>query len=126
MQLADEQVEYLYQGLLVSPAEAWTPLAELQSQHYLCPSRIRAIQPQVMQVRGQIAAEREMMSPPPELQPLDAGFIDLPQKFLDDYRRKAEKSELGQIMRLASRLRDVADRVIVLGIGGSYLGARAL
>jgi glucose-6-phosphate isomerase len=63
---------------------------------------------------------------PPELQPLDSGFIDLPQKTLDEYRRKSEASLLGRILARAGRLRADADRVVILGIGGSYLGARAL
>jgi glucose-6-phosphate isomerase len=79
-----------------------------------------------MQVRGQVAAEREMQQVPPELQPLESGFIDLPQKTLDGYRRKGETSDLGLVLRHAARLREQTDRVVVLGIGGSSLGARAL
>jgi len=60
------------------------------------------------------------------LQPLDAGFIDLPQKFLDDFRRKGDASTLGQVLQHANRLKSHADRVVILGIGGSYFGARAL
>ena len=32
------------------------------------------------------------------MQPLDAGFIDLPQKLLDEHRRKGDASELGRIL----------------------------
>ena len=77
-------------------------------------------------VRGQVAAERELQNPPPRLQPLQAGFIDLPQKTLDGFRRKGDASELGRVLRLAQRLKENTDRVVVLGIGGSYLGAKAL
>src|SRR5262249_25622727 len=35
-------------------------------------------------------------------------------------------SEVGQVLAAANRLRENVDRVVVLGIGGSYLGARAL
>src|SRR5205085_2063135 len=75
---------------------------------------------------GQVAAEREAQAVPPELRPLDAGFIDLPQKALDAYRRKGEASDLGLVLRHAARLREQTDRVVVLGAGGSSLGARAL
>jgi glucose-6-phosphate isomerase len=126
MQLPDESIAYDYQGALVSPPEAWTPLAELQAQQFLTPARLRALQPQLLQVRSQVVAERELTSPPPELRPLDAGFIDLPQRLLDQHRRKAEASDLGRVQALARRLREQTDRVMVLGIGGSYLGARAL
>jgi glucose-6-phosphate isomerase len=47
-------------------------------------------------------------------------------KTLDAYRRKQDTSELGKVIRIANRLREDVDRVVVLGIGGSYLGARAL
>src|SRR5262249_7654165 len=64
--------------------------------------------------------------PPAKLQPLQPGFIDLPHKTLDQFRRKRAASEPGRTNRLASRLRENCDRVVVLGIGGSYLGAKAL
>jgi glucose-6-phosphate isomerase len=130
MQLPDEAIDYQYQGLLlpplVPPNDAWTPLAELQSRNLLSPARMRELLQRVNQVRSQIAAERELQNPPAEQRPLDAGFIDLPQKLLDAHRRKADTSDLGRILATAARLREAVDRVVVLGIGGSYLGARAL
>jgi glucose-6-phosphate isomerase len=126
MQLPDETIEYNFQVVLSSRAETWTPLTELQAQNFLAPARVRGLLPLLQQVRGQIAAERELQNPPAELKPLDVGFIDLPQKLLDNHRRKAEASELGRILALAQRLREETDRVVVLGIGGSSLGAKAL
>src|SRR5437763_16184831 len=121
MQLPDELVDYQFHGY-TTPAESWTPLVELQAQHFLAPAQVRGQMPLLQQVRGQIAAERELQNPPPELRPLDAGFIDLPQKLLDGHRRKGEASELGRVMALAQRLREQTDRVVVLGIGGSSTG----
>jgi glucose-6-phosphate isomerase len=126
MQLPDEAIEFHYTGALVPLAEAWTPVAELQAKNYLRPERVDAIKQQLIQVRQQVAAERQMENPPPKLQPLDSGFIDLPGKLMDKYRRKGENSEVGRILKAAARLREEADRIVVLGIGGSYLGARAL
>ncbi|MBN2023042.1 MAG: glucose-6-phosphate isomerase [Pirellulales bacterium] len=63
---------------------------------------------------------------PKEKQPLDAGFIDLPERLLDQYRAKGDQSELGRILATGNRLAGQVDRVVVLGIGGSYMGARAL
>ena len=40
MQLPDEAIEYSYQRLLAPLPEAWTPLAELQSQHFLSADRL--------------------------------------------------------------------------------------
>ena len=59
-------------------------------------------------------------------QPLDAGFIDLPERQLEEYRQQTQESELGQIMAAADQLSQIVDRVVVLGIGGSYMGARAM
>jgi glucose-6-phosphate isomerase len=126
MQLPDEALMYQYQSLLLPPSEEWGAAAELRAQHYLPPARLKELVPRLLQVRSQIAAERDLQQIPPELQPLDSGFFDLPQKTLDEHRRKAEASVLGRVLALAARLRDQADRVVILGIGGSYLGPRAL
>ncbi|HMF14850.1 MAG TPA: glucose-6-phosphate isomerase, partial [Gemmataceae bacterium] len=125
-QLPDEAVSYQYQSLLAPLAPEWQPAVELRGRHFLPPSLLRDLTPRLMQIRGQVAAERELRDPAPELQPLDAGFINLPQDTLDQHRRKGEASVLGRVLRLAQGLRDQTDRVVILGIGGSYLGARAL
>lgn len=63
---------------------------------------------------------------PTEKDPLDAGFIELPKKLLQEYESLGEKSQLGQILATAEMLREEVDRLVVLGIGGSYMGMRAL
>jgi glucose-6-phosphate isomerase len=126
MQLPDELVEYNYQGLFTPILESWTPLTELQAQSLLAPERLEVLKPTLMNVRMQVASERGMENPPPKLRPLDAAFIDLPQKLLDQQRRKGDASELTRITTLANRLKSEVDRVVILGIGGSYLGARTL
>lgn len=127
MQLPDEAISYTYQTLLVpASADEWNPLAEMQAKHLLAPARLKAIGAQMMQVRSQLASERDMPNPPPDRLPFQPGFIDLPQKYLDQHRRKGDDSDLGRILTAAGRIRDLADRVIILGTGGSYLGARAL
>lgn len=63
---------------------------------------------------------------PPELEPLDAGFVDLPDRLLDDYRVRRDQSSLGRTLAVARRLSETVDRVVVLGIGGSHMGPRAL
>ena len=59
MQLPDEAIEYDYRGLMVPHQEDWTAGAELRQKHFLEPNRLRAFLPQLMQVRSQIAAERD-------------------------------------------------------------------
>jgi glucose-6-phosphate isomerase len=126
VQLPDEAIEFNYAGVLLPHADAFTPLAELQAGNYLRPERLEAVKQQLIQVRQQVAAERTMTNPPQKMIPLDSGFIDLPGKLLEAYRRKGDNSELGRILTAANRLKAEVDRVVVLGIGGSYLGARAL
>ncbi len=126
MQLPDEAISYNYQGVLLPTKEDWSPVAEIRQRHYLAPSRLRDLAEPLIKVRSQVVTERELQQVPPELQPLDAGFVDLPQKVLDEHRRRGESSVLGRTFSLANRLREQVDRVVVLGIGGSYLGARAL
>jgi glucose-6-phosphate isomerase len=126
MQLPDENIEYNYQRLLAHPAESWTPLAELQAQHFISPDRFETMKKIASDIRGQVGAERELLNPPAKLKPLQAGFIDLPQKLLDQFKRKQDASEIGKIIRISNRLREDVDRVVVLGAGGSYLGAKAL
>ena len=63
---------------------------------------------------------------PSEKQPLDAAFFELPEKILQEYKEGRDASELGRILQTAQSLQEQTDRVVVLGIGGSYMGARAL
>lgn len=94
--------------------------------HALAP-RLIAARHEILGTDLSLPAERVV---PPDRAPLDAGFFELPTKILAEYQ--ADKSpdrrgsELGRILLTARRLQDAVDRVVVLGIGGSYLGARAL
>lgn len=63
---------------------------------------------------------------PTEKQPLDTAFIDLPEKLLNEYESKRNDSELGMIIECAAEIRSNVDRAVILGIGGSYMGAKAL
>ena len=57
---------------------------------------------------------------------LDPAFLNLPDRLLADYTTTRPTSELHALLGTAKRIRDTVDRVIVLGIGGSYMGTRAL
>ncbi len=63
---------------------------------------------------------------PADKQPLDARFFWLPEEQLAAYEKDREKSELGRIFKVANGLHDDIDAAAVLGIGGSYMGARAM
>ncbi len=62
--------------------------------------------------RNQISREKE---------PLDTAFVDLPDRLLSD-----ERHTIDAIHKTARELAEQVDQVIVIGIGGSYMGARAL
>ncbi len=126
MQLPDEAITYQYQSLLVPALEDWTPAAELRALHFLSPIALRDLTPKLLQVRSQIATERELKQIPLEMQPLDPGFIDGPAKLLEQHRKQTETSTLGRILALGKKLQDETDAVVVLGIGGSSMGAKAL
>ena len=57
---------------------------------------------------------------------LDPAFIDLPDRLLADYNTQRPRSELFAILTAARRIREAVDRVVVLGVGGSSLGTRAV
>ncbi len=59
---------------------------------------------------------------PAEKQPLDAGFIPWPQELLSG----GSDQLLTRIEESAARLQSTIDKLLVLGIGGSYMGLRAL
>ncbi len=63
---------------------------------------------------------------PPEKQPLDAAFYLMPERLLAEYESQRGNSELGRILANTKALMAEVDRVVVLGIGGSYMGAKAL
>lgn len=69
---------------------------------------------------------RSGRSVPAAKQPLDAGFIPMPADLLAAHNGDPRGSLLGRIIEAAAFLRDRIDRLVVLGIGGSYMGARAL
>lgn len=93
-----------------------TQLAELLPQ-------LDEIRNDVVELDPQQYASGEI---PLEKQPLDARFSWLPSEILRTYRENPEGSELGRIFSVANRLHEEVDAVAVLGIGGSYMGARAL
>ncbi|MBM3999514.1 MAG: glucose-6-phosphate isomerase [Planctomycetes bacterium] len=89
-----------------------------------------ASQPRLVEARREVievdASQYASGDVPPEKRPLDAAFLDLPDRLLGAYRAERETSELARLLKIARRLQENVDRVVVLGIGGSYMGARAL
>lgn len=71
------------------------------------PEELATLRPRLAAAIGTLQAEREQGLHP---------FLDLPQ----------ERDALGEMLALADQLRDDVDHFVVLGIGGSARGARAL
>lgn len=91
---------------------------------------VESLAPKMIQLRDEILKDDlallESGNVPEEKQPLDAAFLEMPERLLADYQADREASELGQILAAAKRMRETVDKVVVLGIGGSYMGPRAL
>ena len=114
----DELLKYTYEGCLIEetgirPADLKGIAAVLDDAR----RQVLEIDVPLFETGGEI---------PPELQPLDAGFIQMPANILAEYEGLGSESELGCILATAERLQRSVDRVVVLGIGGSYMGAQAM
>ena len=85
-----------------------------------------ALEPRIEQARAETLADVTLLESgdevPPTKQPLDSGFIRLPEQILAG----ADNHLLDRIETSATRLRKQIDKLVVLGIGGSYMGLRAL
>jgi len=96
----------------------------------ISPGQLSELAPRLQKARDEVLADADLWRsgrPVPEKkQPLDAGFMGLPDRLLAEYEKDGRESELGHILTTARRMADDVDRVVVLGIGGSYMGARAL
>ena len=86
--------------------------------------------PQLEAARAEVMADADLWAEgaevPAEKQPLDAGFHLLPDRLLAEQAEKGAESELSRLQATADRLAAECKSVVVLGIGGSYMGARAL
>ncbi len=92
--------------------------------------RIAALKEKLLAAREETLVDVDLWQSgntvPVEKQPLDAGFIEWPEELLADLQSNGEKSLVARLESCGARLRESADSVVVLGIGGSYMGMRAL
>ena len=95
--------------------------------HQLLPDRrIERVSLAVENARKEVQEDVKLTSVPPEKQPLDAGFITWPEELLDKHASNNGDDPISRILEAAGVLREQTDSVVSLGIGGSYMGARAL
>ena len=85
-----------------------------------------ALRPDLEKAREEVFADVALFEAggpvPEEKRPLDAGFIELPRKLL----AAKDGGELADLLAAADRFREEVDAFVLLGIGGSYMGLRAL
>ncbi len=85
-----------------------------------------ALRPDLLKAREETLADVALFESggdvPADREPLDAGFINLPAKLL----ATGESGELADLLSAADRFREEVDAFVSLGIGGSYMGLRAL
>ncbi len=98
--------------------------------HGISPNDLAKLAEPLDEARDEVLADAQLwadgVDPPPHKKPLDAGFHELPDRLLSEWRSKGAKSEVARIKAAADRLSAAVGSVVVLGIGGSYMGARAL
>ncbi len=108
----------------------YDPSGAMLPETGVAPGDLAWLAPRLEAARAEVLADLELRQRggpiPPEKAPLDAGFTDLPERLLEEYRRSGAASLVGRILETARWLRAEMDRVVILGIGGSYMGPRAL
>ncbi|HMP05858.1 MAG TPA: glucose-6-phosphate isomerase [Lacipirellulaceae bacterium] len=99
-------------------------------EHGISPDDLAALAEPLDEARDEVLADAQLwadaVEPPPHKVPLDAGFHELPDRLLGEWRTHGPASEVGRLQAAADRLGGEVSSVVVLGIGGSYMGARAL
>ena len=113
------------QLLRFDPSSAFIPNTGLE------PADVASLEPTLEKLRDEICdTDVKMLAgqlpTPAEKQPRDAAFYLMPERLLADYEARRAESELGRILAVTKALMADVDRMVVLGIGGSYLGAKAL
>jgi glucose-6-phosphate isomerase len=91
---------------------------------------LAGLRPRLAAAREEVLADARLWASggkvPKEKQPLDAGFFELPERTLTELRERGPASDVARLRASADRLAEAVDSVVVLGIGGSYMGARAM
>lgn len=93
---------------------------------FIEPAALRGLKPSLEAARAETLADvtdlKQKRAIPEDKQPLDSGFIELPSELLAGGSDRL----LDRMLASAKRLRDQIDVLVSLGIGGSYMGLRAI
>lgn len=108
----------------------YDPSAALFENGGTSQAELDALAPRLESARAEVLADADLWAAgadvPAEKEPLDAGFHLLPDRLLAELADKGADSELARLKATADRIAGECGSVVVLGIGGSYMGARAL
>lgn len=108
----------------------YDPAGALLESGGISPRELQEFAPQLEAARDEVMADAQLWADsvkiPDDNQPLDAGFHQLPDRLLANLRDRGAESEVARIRAAADRLAETCGSVVTLGIGGSYMGARAL
>ncbi|MDC0935002.1 glucose-6-phosphate isomerase [Pirellulales bacterium] len=108
---------------------SYDPAAVMIPEHGITPEQLADLSVPLDEARDEVLADSQLWLDgvePAERAPLDAGFTEMPDRLLAEFRNHGEKSTIAHLQATAERLASEVDRVVSLGIGGSYMGARAL
>jgi glucose-6-phosphate isomerase len=109
---------------------SYDPSGAFLPEHGISADDLIKLMPRLTAARDELLGDVELWSSradvPKEKQPLDAGFFGMPDRFLSELQQRGGESELARVRAAADRMAGVVDSVVVLGIGGSYMGARAM
>lgn len=93
---------------------------------FIEPAALRGLKPSLEAARAETIADvadlKQKRTIPADKQPLDSGFIELPSELLAG----GADQLLDRMLTSAKRLREQIDILVSLGIGGSYMGLRAI
>jgi glucose-6-phosphate isomerase len=114
----------------ISPL-VFDPASAFISPHGITQVQFDGLKEKLVACRNQVLFEDTQMDAdsikiPDEKRSSGARFLEMPERMLDVYQSDRESSDLGRILKTASRLGELVDKVVVLGIGGSSSGAGAL
>ncbi|MCH2114093.1 MAG: glucose-6-phosphate isomerase [Pirellulales bacterium] len=109
---------------------SYDPSGAVLPEYGLEPDDLAQLAPQLESCRAEVLEDARLWAaggPVSDAKvPLDAGFHQLPDRLLREHQRHGADSEIARLQATADRLAGEVDRAVVLGIGGSYMGARAL
>ena len=87
-------------------------------EHGLSSDALAGLAPKLESARQEVIDDARLWAsgdnPPKAKQPLDAGFHELPERLLAEYREKGPESEIARIQATADRLAAFVDRAVVL------------